>query len=166
MARISKGRIELRRSRVDLNELMRQAADDFRSLGTPANLRIEVHGAPQPLWLHADAARITQVIGNLLHNAIKFTPGGGLIELSTRLGDGFAVLEVVDSGAGMDASQLARIFEPHSRSLHSPMHAKAGLGLGLSLVRGLVEMHEGSVNATSAGPGLGSAFRLKFPIAR
>jgi CheY-like chemotaxis protein/anti-sigma regulatory factor (Ser/Thr protein kinase) len=126
---------------------------------------VGVNAAPQALWLDADPVRISQVVGNLLHNAIKFTPDGGTIQMSTRLEEGRAVLVVTDTGVGMDTQQLASMFDPFSQGHQSLSRSKGGLGLGLALVKGLVEMHGGTVDASSQGPGRGSQFRVVLPLA-
>lgn len=166
MTRISRGRIELQRSRVDLSELVQRAAEDFQSQAAPAQVRVVVTVAPQAVWLDADPTRISQVVGNLLHNAIKFTPEGGIVELSTHIEAGRAVLVVADSGVGMDAAQLAGMFEPFAQGAQSLARSKGGLGLGLPLVKRLVEMHGGTVEAASDGPDRGSVFRLVLPLAQ
>jgi PAS domain S-box-containing protein len=165
MTRISRGRIELQRARVDLNELVQRVVDDYQSLAVPARLQLVMQTAPRALWLDADPTRISQVVGNLLHNAIKFTPDGGTIELTTRAQDGAAVLVVADPGIGMDTQQLAGMFEPFAQGPQSLARSKGGLGLGLPLVKGLVEMHDGKVEAVSDGPGRGSVFRVWLPLA-
>ncbi|MGZ5181245.1 MAG: hybrid sensor histidine kinase/response regulator [Ramlibacter sp.] len=165
MTRISRGKIALQRDRVDLNELVRRAADDFSAMLGEGSVHLVTELAPGPLWLHADATRISQVIGNLLHNAIKFTPAHGTIRLSTRAAGGTALLGVRDTGVGMDPGSVDAMFEPFAQGEQTLARSRGGLGLGLPVVKGLVEMHGGSISARSAGPGQGAEFVVVLPQA-
>jgi len=118
-----------------------------------------------PIWLRIDAVRIAQAIGNLLHNAAKFTPPGGRIRLEARrLGDELLV-SVEDNGMGLTPDHIASAFDLFTQGERSLDRSQGGLGIGLSLVKGLVEMHGGRVGATSPGPGLGSTFTIRLPLA-
>jgi CheY-like chemotaxis protein len=117
-----------------------------------------------PLWVRGDPDRLAQVVGNLLHNAGKFTPCGGRIDV--RLGrDGRQVgLSVRDTGAGIQPEMLSSLFDMFSQGAASPMRGQGGLGLGLAMVKGLTELHGGTVEADSAGPGCGAVFVIRLPL--
>jgi two-component system CheB/CheR fusion protein len=117
------------------------------------------------MWLDADPTRLAQIVGNLLTNAAKFTPRGGRVEVALEQAGGDAVLTVRDTGVGIPREAMERIFEPFVQADRSLDRARGGLGLGLALVRGLVELHGGSVTASSAGPELGAEFRVRLPLA-
>jgi CheY-like chemotaxis protein/anti-sigma regulatory factor (Ser/Thr protein kinase) len=119
-------------------------------------------GAPLPT--KGDPARLAQVVGNLLTNAAKFTPGGGRVEVSVERDGDAAVIRVRDTGAGVEAGLLERLFDPFVQAEATLDRSKGGLGLGLSLVKGLVELHGGSVSAHSDGPGRGATFVVKLPV--
>src|SRR5262249_47107797 len=113
----------------------------------------------------ADPTRLVQVLGNLLENAVKFSDAGGHVAVKLRAGGGRALLSVADDGAGMGAPTLARVFEPFMQA-HSPLaRTQGGLGLGLALIRNLVELHGGSVAVSSAGIGKGTEFVVSLPLA-
>src|SRR4029077_3382551 len=118
---------------------------------------------PQPVRLEADPTRLEQVLANLLHNAAKYTAHARRIGLSARQEGGELVLRVRDTGVGIAADMLARIFEPFVQSDRVLHHSQGGLGIGLTLVRNLVEMHGGTVTAHSDGPGKGSEFIVRLP---
>jgi CheY-like chemotaxis protein len=118
---------------------------------------------PAGTWLEVDPVRMQQVIGNLLHNAAKFTPRGGTIELRVRRGDEGVEMTVTDNGVGIAPDVLPRVFELFSQGDNTLERTQGGLGIGLSLVKGLVEMHGGNVRACSDGPGRGSCFVVELP---
>jgi len=118
----------------------------------------------RPLFARADRTRVAQVVGNLLQNAAKFTPRGGLARLIAAEEGGRAVIRVVDSGAGMTAPMLTRLFQPFVQADTTLERSKGGLGLGLALVKGLVELQGGEVSASSAGPGKGSELEVSLPL--
>jgi PAS domain S-box-containing protein len=163
LTRISRGKIQLRRAPLSLTEVVRRAADDHRSLFSESGVALDVRLPQAPVPVSADATRLTQAVGNLLQNAAKFTPRGGhvLLELTTREKD--ALLRVRDTGVGMDAEMLARLFEPFAQAEASLERSRGGLGLGLALVRRLVELHGGQVYAHSDGPGAGAEFVIRLP---
>jgi signal transduction histidine kinase/integral membrane sensor domain MASE1 len=165
VSRITRGRIELRRERLDLRDALVRAVEAARPLLEARPHALEVSPGGEPLVVDADPTRLEQVIANLLHNAIRYTPDGGAIVLHASREQDEAVLRVADSGAGLAAGMLERIFEPFVRSERAPRRAPEGLGIGLTLVRSLVQMHGGSVRATSAGPGRGSEFTVRLPLA-
>jgi len=118
----------------------------------------------EALWLDGDPVRLTQVLGNLLNNAAKYTDDRGVIALSARREADSAVISVRDSGCGIDAAGLERIFEMFSRGVHSSPRSQGGLGIGLTLSRRLAELHGGTIEAHSKGPGRGSEILLRLPL--
>ena len=120
---------------------------------------------PEPIWLDADLTRLAQVVGNLLNNAAKYTPEGGRIGLSLRTDGDDAVIAVSDNGLGIPADMQSEVFQLFAQVEHHPDRARGGLGIGLALVKQLVAMHGGSVSAESAGPGQGSVFTVRIPLA-
>src|SRR5262249_7119108 len=119
-----------------------------------------------PLYVDGDPTRLQQIIVNLLHNAAKYTEAGRRVQLDARRADGDAVLRVVDAGAGIAPELLESIFELFVQSARTLDRAQGGIGVGLTMVRGLVAMHGGSVTARSEGVGRGSEFEVRLPIAR
>jgi PAS domain S-box-containing protein len=165
VTRIARGKVELRRSRVDLCALVARAAEDFRGLMPDLAAALDVRLPLQAAWTDVDPTRITQVIGNLLHNAAKFTSPGGAVTLSVGTADGAAEIRVRDTGAGIDPALLPRIFDPFVQGQRTLARTEGGLGLGLALVKGIAELHGGTVQAQSPGPGLGAEFILRLPLA-
>ena len=162
LSRIAEGKIVLNPTRMDLVQAARLAA---RTLSCEAEHPLSLEFCPGPLWIEADPVRIEQIISNLLNNAIKYTEQGKQIRLAlTREGDE-AVLRVQDQGIGIPPEMLERIFEPFVQTKESLGRARGGLGLGLPLVRQLVEIHHGSVRAYSAGMGQGSELIVRLPLA-
>jgi PAS domain S-box-containing protein len=165
VSRISRGKILLRRQRLDLVPLVRAAVEDHRPLLERGGVRLSVEAPAGPLWVDGDATRLAQVVGNLLHNANKFTNTGGQVLVRLTAGpDATAVLAVRDTGIGMDAGMLTRLFEPFSQADRSLDRSRGGLGLGLALVKGLMELHGGTVRAASDGPGQGTEIILTLPL--
>jgi PAS domain S-box-containing protein len=165
VTRISRGKIALQRARVDLREIVRKTTDDVLSVFAYAGVALHVdYGAPGPVWIDADPTRIAQVIGNLLHNAVKFTPGGGAVAVSVVAQGGRAELRVRDDGIGMEPATIERMFEPFAQADQTLARTNGGLGLGLALVKGLVELHGGTVEARSEGIGRGAAFAVRLPL--
>ncbi len=162
VTRISRGKIRLQRARLDFVDVVRQTVEDHHSLldGREVVVALPERG----LWVVGDRARLAQTIGNLLQNAAKFTPKGGKVSVSLAPADGRAVVEVADTGQGIDPDLLPRLFEPFSQGEHSLARTGGGLGLGLALVKGLVEEHGGTVAGTSEGPGRGARFTLTLPL--
>jgi signal transduction histidine kinase len=164
VVRITTGKVQLRRQRLDLGELARQAVADHR-LAAEARRLVLVASAPSaPVWVAGDPTRLVQVLDNLLTNALKFTPPGGTITVEVApTTDGRATLSVRDTGAGIEPDMLARLFEPFSQADRTLARSSGGLGLGLAIVRGLAELHGGSVRATSAGLGAGATISVTLP---
>jgi CheY-like chemotaxis protein len=139
--------------------------ESSRPLAAARRQQLEVELPERPLWVDADPTRLAQVVSNLLHNAVKFTPEGGRIELAASEDGGWIAVRVRDSGAGMTPEMLASAFELFVQGGAAPDRPQGGLGLGLTLVRQLVELHGGTVTATSAGPGRGSELVVRLPAA-
>ena len=119
---------------------------------------------PEPLHVDGDSGRLIQVFGNLLNNAAKYTPINGRIEVRGRVEAGFVVVSVLDNGSGIPKEMLESIFEPFTQVHHNLDRAQGGLGIGLTMVKSLVEMHGGTVEARSEGPGKGSEFIVRLPV--
>jgi PAS domain S-box-containing protein len=167
ITRITQNKIQLQRRRLDVCELVRQTVDDNRSTLERSGVRVEARVPGAPLFVDADGARIAQVITNLLWNAVKFTPPGGSATVSVS-GDGAggqATIVVTDTGVGMEAAMLAHLFVPFMQADRTLDRTSGGLGLGLALVKGLVDLHGGDVSARSEGLGHGSAFTVRLPLA-
>jgi PAS domain S-box-containing protein len=166
VSRITRGKALLRAEPLDLVPLVRAAAEDHRAMlrGTGLELHLDLPDAP--LRVRGDPTRLAQVVGNLLHNANKFTDAGGEVRLSLErdTAGGEAVLTVRDTGIGMGPDTLAQLFEPFSQAERSLDRTRGGLGLGLALVKGLTELHGGRVSATSPGQGRGSEFTVRLPL--
>ncbi|WP_395406055.1 response regulator [Pseudoduganella sp. UC29_106] len=163
VSRISRGKIALRRAPLDLCAVVSGALETSMPNIEARQHQLELH-LPDELWLDGDAVRLTQVIGNLLNNAAKFTlPGGRIIVSVLREGED-AIVRVQDSGIGIASEQTGRIFDLFSQAGHAPDRVQDGLGIGLSLVQTLVRLHRGSVTASSAGEGQGSTFEVRLPV--
>jgi signal transduction histidine kinase/ActR/RegA family two-component response regulator len=165
VTRISRGRIELRRARLDLRDVVRRTCDDHRGLLERGGVALRCDVGPDPLWVEADETRVAQVVGNLLHNATKFTPPGGSVEVVLRASAGTAEVRVSDTGAGLEPEQLAMLFEPFAQAPQGLARTRGGLGLGLAIVKGIVEAHGGRVAARSAGRDAGAEFTVALPLA-
>src|SRR5687767_14267929 len=163
-SRVTQNKIELRRRVVDLRLIASEAADAVRPQVRERELELVLDLAPEPLWVHGDATRLQQIQVNLLSNAIKYTPRGGRVKLvAASDGNGAAVVRVSDNGAGISSPMLDSVFDLFVQARHTLDHADGGLGVGLTLVRALVEMHGGTVNAHSDGDGKGSEFVVTLP---
>ncbi len=163
VSRISLGKIALRRERVALAEVVAQAVETSRPALDAARHAVVVDAGAAPVVVDADATRLVQVFANLLNNAAKFTDPGGHVSVRVRREGGEAVVSVRDDGVGMDADELGRVFDLFAQADASPSRERGGLGIGLSLVRGIVELHGGRVEASSAGRGRGSEFVVRLP---
>jgi signal transduction histidine kinase/CheY-like chemotaxis protein len=161
-ARIQEGKITLTPTRVDLG---RQIGEALLSLSDSHRQRVRVQSPREPVEVEGDPVRLDQVFSNLLHNALKYSPADSPVTVRLAAEDGDAVLTVEDEGVGIEAEMLPRIFEPFTQVEASLARSEGGLGLGLPLVRNLVELHGGEVTVESPGPGLGSAFRVRLPLA-
>jgi PAS domain S-box-containing protein len=161
VARVARGKLELQLAPVQLVELVRQVVDDRRQQFDRRELELRLPS--DELWVTADRMRLVQIFDNLISNALKFTLPNGHILLELRSVEGRARLRVEDDGVGIDAELLPHIFEPF-RQGHLTRAQSQGLGLGLALVKGLVELHGFELAVHSAGPGLGASFQIDFPL--
>jgi CheY-like chemotaxis protein len=153
----------LKAETMDLNAALSRAIESARPLFEERRQHFEASIPAAPLEINGDLTRITQVLVNLLNNAAKYTPAGGRITLATLRDGDDAVIRVSDTGIGIPADRLPEVFEMFAQVERSSARAQGGLGIGLALVRRLVEMHGGSVVAQSAGPGQGSRFEVRLP---
>ncbi len=165
-SRIASGKLELRRADGDLAVIVESAIEAVRALANQKGQALTATLPPHPVAVHCDAVRLTQVLQNLLNNSIKFTPRGGSVALHVDVAGGDVVIRVTDTGAGFGKEECARVFEMFYQGPRDTSTPQAGLGLGLALVKQLVELHEGTVSAHSNGPGQGCEFVLRLPIAR
>jgi signal transduction histidine kinase len=164
VSRITRGKVELRREPLDFAEIVRQSVETAHPLAESKELRLSLELAPGPMPLNGDATRLEQVLSNLLRNAVKFTDPGGNIGVSARRDGDCAVVRVKDDGIGMAPDLLPRIFDLFAQGEQALDRSGAGLGIGLTLVRSLVEMHGGTVEARSEGLGKGSEFEVRLPL--
>jgi PAS domain S-box-containing protein len=165
VARITRGQVVLKPVALDLRSVLDAALEPQRPLFERAGLRLTLDAGATPLPLQADPLRLAQVIGNVLGNAAKFTPRGGHVHLAVAADNGEAVLAVADDGIGIDAADLEAVFDMFSQAGRGSEHAQGGLGIGLALARNLTELHGGRLSAASPGPGRGSTFTLRLPLA-
>ena len=164
VSRIGRGKIELRRSRVELGRLIRDTLQTSMPLIETGRHHVTMRLVDEPLWVEADALRLTQVFANLINNAAKYTPPGGALEIGLRSESGEAVAWVEDNGVGLDAGMIERVFDPFVQVSSASHMAQGGLGIGLSLAKGFVELHGGSIRAASEGPGQGAVFIVRLPL--
>lgn len=160
--RMEDGKIRFDPSVIDLAAILRETLDDLGSSLAAHRVVIDVPEAP--VLVKGDRVRLAQVASNLLENARRFTPDRGTISVVLKSVDGEARLDVADDGEGIDASDVETVFLPFVQSQHTLRQSSAGLGLGLALVRGIVELHGGTVRVESAGRGLGSRFAIRIPL--
>ncbi|MGB8298945.1 MAG: GAF domain-containing protein [Polyangia bacterium] len=167
MTRISSNKIRLDRQVLDLNDLVRRSVDDHRSLFEKNGIQVEVTLAPERASVDGDGTRLAQVVGNLLQNAAKFTGRGGHTGVLVAVDptERHATIRVTDTGVGMAPDVLARLFQPFMQADTSLDRSKGGLGLGLALIKGLVELHGGTIGAHSDGLGKGAQFVVRLPLA-
>jgi signal transduction histidine kinase len=166
VSRITRGKIELRKERIELAAILRGAVETSQPLIESARHQLAISLPAEPVILEADSVRLSQVISNLLNNAAKYTEEGGQIWLTARREDGEIAISVRDTGVGIPAEMLPRIFDMFSQVDQSLKRSQGGLGIGLTLARTLVDMHGGRIEARSDGPGRGSEFILRLPIAQ
>jgi signal transduction histidine kinase len=166
IARITRGKIELKKEPVLLRTIVATAVETSTALIEAHRHTLSVELPAEPLELEADVTRMVQVLSNLLNNAAKYTPSGGRIVLSAWREDGQAVIAVADSGIGIPQESIGSVFEMFTQVRGSLDRAQGGLGIGLSLVRRLVELHGGRVSAFSGGRGQGSTFTVRLPLRR
>ena len=164
VSRISRGTFELRREHVALDDVVRSAVETSRPSIDASGHELSVHLASEPIYLDADVIRLAQVFANLLNNAAKYTGPGGRIAVTAERETSMVLVTVQDSGIGIPAEKLTQVFEPFTQLDHSLERSRGGLGIGLALARRLVEMHGGTIEAHSPGPGAGSQFVVRLPL--
>jgi signal transduction histidine kinase len=164
VSRFNRGRIELRQEPVELRRAVEGAAETARPLIEQRRHALTVDLPVEPLWIEADLTRIEQIFANLLHNAAKFTEPGGRISLAAERQGSEVLLRVRDTGVGIAPELLPRIFDLFVQEERSLARSQGGLGIGLTLVRSLVERHGGTIEAASDGPGRGSELRVRLPL--
>jgi signal transduction histidine kinase len=165
VSRITRGKLEIRRRPVDLNQILVNVADGVQAALAPKRLRLEVSLPAEPMPALVDPMRMSQVVLNLLDNAVKFTPEGGTIWLSAAISADGVTISVRDSGVGISAPDLPHLFEMFHQVNGNALPSQNGLGIGLALVRWIIGLHGGTVEAKSEGPGQGSEFVVRLPAA-
>jgi signal transduction histidine kinase len=165
VSRITSGRLHLQRERLDLRGIMRNALETLESDINERNHRLCTELADMPVWVEGDPCRLEQVFVNLLANASRYTDTGGELAVSVLIHEGQAVVRVRDSGIGIAPEALPHIFDLFKQAHEGDPRSKDGLGVGLAVVRNLIELHGGTVAATSAGSGHGSEFTIRLPMA-
>jgi len=165
VTRIARGKIELRRGELDVAALARRTAEDHRALMQDRHVEFAVDVPDAPVIVDGDETRLAQILGNLLHNAAKFTPEGGRVTIGVAEEQGRAVIHVRDTGAGIEPEMIETIFDPFTQGKQTLARSEGGLGLGLALVKALVALHGGDVAAYSGGRGQGTDFVVSLPLA-
>src|SRR5262249_38607280 len=165
VSRITRGKIELRKEQVELAAVIRSAVETSKPLIEASRHQLAISLPAEPLVLEADPVRLAQVLANLLNNAAKYTEQGGQIWLTARREGSNAVVSVRDNGTGIPADMLPKVFDLFTQVVRNYSRGQGGLGIGLTLVRSLVNMHGGSVEAKSDGHGCGSEFVVRLPLA-
>jgi CheY-like chemotaxis protein/two-component sensor histidine kinase len=163
VSRVMRGRVDLRRECVELAAVVARAVETARPQIDAGRHRLTVDLPPDPVWLDADPVRLAQVFANLLNNAAKYTEPGGAVTLSARRDGADVVVRVADTGVGIPADLLPRVFDLFVQADQSLGRARGGLGIGLTVVKSLVGLHGGTVRASSPGPGRGSVFEVRLP---
>jgi PAS domain S-box-containing protein len=163
VSRVLRGKVELHREPIDVADAIAIAAETSRPLIDAQRQQLKLDLPSRPLTVHGDAVRLSQVISNLLNNASKYSDAGATIHLIATQVEGEAVIEVRDTGAGIPPEVLPRVFEPFVQADRSLERSRGGLGIGLTLVKKIIELHQGQVSADSAGPGQGSTFSIRLP---
>lgn len=165
--RIESDKIHLKLERLELNELAEHTVEDHRALFQAQGIELTLTPSREPIYVEADRNRLAQIVGNLLHNAVKFTGAGeeAIVSVSSDCESNQALLRVKDTGMGMEPATITQLFDPFVQADSSLEHTVGGLGLGLALVQGLVELHSGEVSASSDGLGTGSEFVVRLPLA-
>ncbi len=164
LTRISTGKSDLKLELVDLREVLLRTCEDYRASFEQGGVALRLEEPAGPVFVRGDPVRLAQVVGNLLHNAAKFTPRGGEASVTLGTAPGRAEIRVRDSGIGIERAQVGRLFEPFAQAEQGLARTHGGLGLGLSLVKELVELHGGNVRGGSEGIGRGSEFVVSLPL--
>jgi CheY-like chemotaxis protein len=163
VSRITRRKITLTKRPLDLRESLRQAAEAMQSTAREKGVRLDLDAAGEPLVVNADAVRIEQMIGNILGNAIKFTPGGGAIFATARASGGMAVVSIADTGVGIAPDQVDKVFELFAQGPRPLDRGEGGLGVGLTVVKLVAELHDGSAEIVS-GAGRGTEVIVRLPL--
>ena len=164
ISRVTRGLVTLDRQKLDFARIVADAIEQVRPLLLARRHELRVHLPLQLAFVYGDQKRLVQVLTNILNNGAKFTPEGGELVLTVEVSDGQVCVQLSDNGIGMTADLAQRAFELFTQGERTPDRSQGGLGIGLALVRSLVELHQGSVAASSAGPGLGSTFTICLPL--
>jgi CheY-like chemotaxis protein len=165
VSRVSQGKIELRNERIKVGKVIDAAVEASRPMIDFAKHSLTIDVPSDSLWIDADLTRLSQVVANLLNNAAKYTPAGGRIGVSVQTVDNDVLIEVSDNGVGIPTEMRSKVFQLFAQVDNHLDRAQGGLGIGLALVKQLVVMHGGTVDAKSAGAGKGSVFSVRIPIA-
>jgi PAS domain S-box-containing protein len=165
VSRITRGKIDLQRETLDLRTVVQRAIETTAGVFAQRGHRLDLSLPPDALWVEGDPIRLEQVLDNLLNNAAKYTQSGGSVRIDLEKDGDQGVIRVTDSGVGIAPEMLPRVFDLFVQADRSLDRAQGGLGIGLTVVRSLVEMHGGSVEVASEGPGKGSEFRVRLPLA-
>ena len=163
VARVTHGKVVLSRQPVDLVQVLRATCEGMEGRARAHELGLTLSPSVPEVWVDGDRHRLEQVFGNLVNNAIKYTPPGGVVRVSLGMEADRAVVEVADTGIGLAPEEDERIFDAFAQAERSLARSEGGIGLGLALVRSIIDLHGGYVRATSAGPGRGSAFVVELP---
>ncbi|ATQ77053.1 hybrid sensor histidine kinase/response regulator [Massilia violaceinigra] len=163
VSRVTRGLVTLNMEEIELDAILDRALEQTHSLVESAHHRVELALPPTPIRMRGDRTRLTQIFANLLNNAAKYTPPNGRIGIDAKVDDGHVVVTVSDTGEGLAPELAPRVFDLFSQGERKPDRAQGGLGLGLALVQSLVQLHGGSITASSPGPGLGSSFTVTLP---
>jgi CheY-like chemotaxis protein len=168
VSRMTHGMLMVKRQMLDLNALVRATAEDRRGVVEHAGMQFHVELPTKPVWIAGDPTRLAQIVNNLLDNAVKFRNGGDSVTVRLMVAEdrGQAWIEVSDRGIGIGKELFPRLFDAFGQADQSLARSHGGLGLGLSVVKGLVELHGGEVHAASGGPGQGAVFTIKLPMKR
>jgi len=164
VSRITRDQIDLRRERIDLRLALQSAVETTQPLIDVAGHLLSIELPRDPIWVDADSARMTQAFANLLNNAVKYTDRGGRITVRASVESAQAIVTVTDTGIGIAEDVLPRIFDMFMRSDDSPDRVREGLGIGLTLAKRLIELHEGTIEAMSDGHGRGTTFVTRLPL--
>ena len=164
VSRVTRGLVTINQTTMELGAVLREAAEQIKPVIDARKHSLTLEIAPEALTVCGDRTRLVQVAANLLNNAAKYTPDGGVLHVSLARHDGMAVLQVRDNGIGIGADLLPVVFDLFTQAERTPDRAQGGLGLGLALVKKLVELHGGAVEAHSAGQGQGSTFTVRLPL--
>jgi PAS domain S-box-containing protein len=165
VTRLVNDKVRLDREVIDLGAVVRRVVEDHGAAFAARGVTLAFTAPAETVWVDCDPTRVRQIVSNLLQNAAKFTSAAGSVRVEVASGSGFATIDVRDDGIGLEAAMLEKIFEPFAQAEAGRAQSSTGLGLGLALVKGLSELHGGSAEAESAGPGMGARFRVTLPLA-